>query len=108
MAQDHLDDLAGVGLIHMEIDAEGLLGQAFGFQDGGFHLVRLDGCTGEKAETTSITGRRHQLRISNPTHGSLDDRVAAAQQFGQSGIERDTHAYASPCLRWELAMALAS
>ncbi|MCY1357394.1 hypothetical protein D9M69_438850 [compost metagenome] len=108
VAQHQLDDLAGIGLVHVEIHPERLIGQAPGFDNRRFHLLRFDGRPGQETETTSIARGRHQFRVGDPAHGGLDDRITAPEQLCQTGIQRDRHAHASPVLRWELAMALAS
>ena len=87
VAQHQLDDLAGIGLVHMEIHAERLIGQAPGLDNRCFHLLRFDGRPGEKTEATGIARGRYQFRVGDPAHGGLDDRVAAAEQFGQRRLE---------------------
>jgi hypothetical protein len=107
VAQDQFDDLAGIGLVHVEIDAERPVGQPLGFEDGGFHPLGFDGGAGEEAEAACITGGGYQFRVGHPAHGGLDYRVAAAEQPGQAGIEGDRH-HASAELRCDSAMPRAS
>ncbi|MNP43715.1 hypothetical protein D3C76_1375510 [compost metagenome] len=108
VAQHQLDDVGGIGLVHVKVDPERLGAETLGFDDRRLHARRFNGCPGQKAEAAGVAGGGHQLRLGNPAHGGLDDRVATTQQFGERCLQADRHAYAPSGLRWELAMARAS
>ena len=83
--------LVGVGLEHVEVDPEGLLGPRLHVEDRFLDLAGLDGGAGQEAEAAGIAGRSRQLRVRHPAHGRLHHGIGAAQKVAKDGVKRPFH-----------------
>ena len=82
-----VNDVLCEGHIHMKINPKGCVGLRFYRQNTGLNLIQCHDGTCKKAKTAGLCGRSDQGRISDPPHGSLDNRVSATKKF----CERSLH-----------------
>ena len=74
-----VDNLPGVGNIHMEVHAKGRFGLRPDGTDVRFDLSRTHHRARQKSESAGTTGRRHQVGVGNPAHRCLNHGVLASQ-----------------------------
>ncbi len=87
-----VDDLHRAGLEHVKVQAEILVGERLGLEDGGFHLGGGHHRPSEKAEAPGVAGAGHHVGIGHPAHGRLHDGIFAAEQVAQRGVKDVAHA----------------
>jgi hypothetical protein len=75
----HIDYIRRVGLVHMEVYAEGLIRELLHPQNIALHLLGRNRRTGQKTKATCIATSGNHPGVGNPTHCRLDDRIFAAQ-----------------------------
>ncbi len=104
-----VQQLLGVGLEHVEVQAEGpVVRHPPDADDFVLDAVRGNGRTRQKAEASGIGGRGHQRGARHPAHRRLHDGVAAAQQIAQGRAQVKGRAHALPSFLLACTMDLAS
>jgi hypothetical protein len=88
VAHAQVDPVREIGLVGPEVDAEGPCRPPLDRRHRLGELVACHGDGGEDAEPAGVAGGRGERRTRNPAHAGLDDRVAAAHQLAEPGVQR--------------------
>lgn len=89
----HGDDLLGVRLEHVKVDAERLVGLCLDGKNFALHRSRRRGRTAIEAEAARIAGRGGQIGIGHPTHGGLNDGIGTTQSVAKLCMKTARHRF---------------